>query len=67
MTAFSYLLNMGGTQKKYLTDISKEIWGYLIERNIHLTADCILSNPETSRTATNGNFAQLFSNKFAVI
>lgn len=29
-TALSYLLDMGGTQKKYLIEISKEIWDYLI-------------------------------------
>ena len=43
MTALSYLLNMGGTQNKHLIEISKEIWGYLIERKIHLTAEYIPS------------------------
>ena len=39
MTVLSYLLNMGGTQKKHLIEISKESWGYLIKRKIHLTAE----------------------------
>ena len=43
MTALSYLLNMGGTQNKHLIKISKEIWGYLIERKIHWTAEYIPS------------------------
>ena len=43
MTALSYLLNMGGTQNKHLIKISKEIWGYLIERKIHWIAEYIPS------------------------
>ena len=42
----SYSINMGGTPNKYLIEISREIWGYLTERKIHLTAEYIpnLSN-----------------------
>ena len=43
MTAFSYLSITGRTQNKYLIKISKEIWGYLIERKILLTAEYIPS------------------------
>ena len=34
---------MGCTQNNYLIEISKEIWGYLIERKTHLTAEYIPS------------------------
>ena len=46
ITALSYLLNMVDTQNKNLIKILKEIWSYLIETKIHLTAEYIpiLSN-----------------------
>ena len=43
MTALSYFLKMGGTKNKHLIKISKETWGYLIDRKMHLTAEYILS------------------------
>ena len=43
MTALSYLLNMGRTQNKHLIQISKQIWGYLLQRKISLTAEYIPS------------------------
>ena len=43
MTALSYLLNMTGTQSKQLIKISKQIWSYLLEKKIRLTAEYVLS------------------------
>ena len=43
MTALSYLLNMGGTQSEQLIKISKQIWSYLLEKQIFLTAEYVLS------------------------
>ena len=53
ITALSYLLNMRETQNKHLIKISKEIWGYLIERRIYLTAEYIpsLSNETADRAS----------------
>ena len=56
MTALSYLLNMGGTQNKHLIKISKEIWGYLIERKIHLTAEYIPSLSNQTADWASRNF-----------
>jgi hypothetical protein len=41
--ALSYLIKMGGTKNQHLTEISKRIWKFLLERNIHLTAGWIPS------------------------
>ena len=54
--SLSYLLNMGGTQNKHLIEISKEIWGYLIERKIHLTAEYILSLSNQTADWASQNF-----------
>ena len=43
MTALSYLLNVGGTQSEHLIKISKQIWSYLLEKQICLTAEYVLS------------------------
>ena len=51
-----YLLNMGRTQNKHLMEISKEIWGYLIERKIHLTAEYISSLSNQIADWTSRNF-----------
>ena len=42
-TALSYLVKMGGTRSKTLTKISKEIWQYLLQEKITLTAEWIPS------------------------
>ena len=39
MVALSYLVKMGGTQNKNLTLLSKEIWEYLIAKEITITAE----------------------------
>ena len=63
---------MGGTQNKQLIEMSKEIGGYLIEGEIHLTAEYIpsltnqTSDWESQNFQDSSNFAQLFSNIFAV-
>ena len=38
-TALSYLLKMGGTTDKTLVDLSKDIWKYLILKQITITAE----------------------------
>ena len=38
-TALSYLLKMGGTTDKELVDLSKDIWKYLILKQITITAE----------------------------
>ena len=38
-TALSYLLKMGGTTEKTLVDLSKDIWKYLILKQITITAE----------------------------
>ena len=38
-----HLLNLRGTQNKHLIEISKEMWGYLVERTTHLIAEYIPS------------------------
>ena len=43
MAALSYLLNVGGTQSEHLIKISKQIWSYLLEKQICLTAEYVLS------------------------
>ena len=72
MTALSYLLNMGGTQNKHLIKISNEIWDYLMDRKIRLTAEYISSLSNQTADWASRNFQdsskwKLFSNKFAVI
>jgi hypothetical protein len=42
-TALSYLVKMGGTKSKQLTEISKRIWAFLLEKEITLTAGWIPS------------------------
>ena len=66
MTALplSYLLNMGGTQKKHLIEILKEIWGYLIERKIHLTAKYIPSMSNQTAGWASRNFQDSCEWKF---
>ena len=51
-----YLLNMGETQNKHLIEISKEIWGYLIEKKIHLTAEYIPSLSNQTADWASRNF-----------
>ena len=39
IVALSYLVKMGGTQYQLLVHISKEIWEYLLDKGIKVTAD----------------------------
>ena len=39
MTALSYLFKMGGTGNQILVDLSKQIWNYLISKQITITAE----------------------------
>ena len=39
MTALSYLVRMGGTHSKELTSIAKEIWDFLLKKQIKITAE----------------------------
>ena len=39
ITALAYLKKMGGTHSKLLTDLSKEIWKYLLEHQITITVE----------------------------
>ena len=43
MTALSYLLNLGGTQSEELIKISKQIWSYLLEKQICMTVEYVPS------------------------
>ena len=56
LTALCYLLNMGSTPNKYLVEILKEIWGYLIERKIHFTAE---DTPSLSNQTADWEFPKL--------
>ena len=42
-TAIAYLLKMGGTKNAILTEIAKEIWHFLLPKNITVTAEYIPS------------------------
>ena len=44
MTALSYLLKMGGTKNPDLMQISKEIWEFLFEQGITITAKHLPGN-----------------------
>ena len=55
-TSLSYLLNMGETPNKHLIEISKEIWDYLIEKKIHLTAEYIPSLSNQTADWASWNF-----------
>ena len=39
MVALSYIVKMGGTHSKVLSDISKEIWDYLLSKGITITVE----------------------------
>ena len=39
MVTLSYLVKMGGTHNKVLSDLSKEIWDYLLGKGITITAE----------------------------
>ena len=39
VVAHSCLVKMGGTHTKVLSDISKEIWDYLLAKGITITAE----------------------------
>ena len=39
ITALSYLVKMGGTRNQLLVQISKEIWEYLLDKGITITAE----------------------------
>ena len=39
MTVLSYLLRMGGTRSKELTSIAKEIWDFLLKKQIRIIAE----------------------------
>ena len=39
IVAFSYLVKMGGTRNQLLVQISKEIWEYLLDKGITITAE----------------------------
>ena len=43
MTALTYLLKMWGTKSKVLLEISKEIWSYLFNNQIMITAEYLPS------------------------
>ena len=43
MTALSYLLKMGGTHSQKLLILTKEIWNFLIDRQIMITAEYLPS------------------------
>ena len=42
-TALAYLVKMGGTKNKYLTQKSKELWEYLLSKETTLTAEYLPS------------------------
>ena len=42
--ALSYLLKMGGTKNKYLIELAKEIWNYLLHHEITITAEYLPSS-----------------------
>ena len=44
LTALSYLTKMGGTKSPIMTQISKEIWEYILDRQITITAEYIPSH-----------------------
>ena len=44
MTTLTYLLKMGGTKNPELMQISKEIWGFLLEQGITITAEHLPGN-----------------------
>ena len=39
MTALSYVMKMRGTKNQELTEISKEIWQYILKRKITITVE----------------------------
>ena len=39
IVALSYVVKMGGTRNQLLVQISKEIWEYLLEKGIAITAE----------------------------
>ena len=51
MAALKYLVKMGGTYSKEMVDLSKEIWGYLLQKQITLTAEYLpgIMNVEADR------------------
>ena len=42
-TALTYLIKMGGTKNKALTEISKSLWDYLLSRETILTTEYLPS------------------------
>ena len=66
MTALSYLLNMGGIHSGQLIKISKQIWSYLLEKPICLTAEYVPSidnyladwESRNFQDSSDGNFVQ---------
>ena len=49
MTALSYLVRMGGTNSKELTSIAKDIWDFLLKKQMKITAEYL---PEVLHTQT---------------
>ena len=43
-TALSYLVIMGGTKNKYLVELAKEIWRYLLHHGITITEEYLPSS-----------------------
>ena len=72
--AFSYLWKMGGTKNEYMIRLSKEIWHYLLNHNMAITAEYLPSVLKTvadreSRKKTRlfrvGSLSQSFSSGFS--
>ena len=43
-TALSYLVKMGGPKNKYLLELAKEVWKYLLHHRITITAEYLSSS-----------------------
>ncbi len=68
MTALSYLVRMGGTNSKELTSIAKEIWDFLLKKQIKITAEylpgVLNTQADISTIRANGCFSHKYFKKF---